>query len=188
MNTENETPESLSQKITEQLPRLSQADRRVLARLLRRQLVSRDRNEDFQNRLTFGQRLADQVASFGGSWTFIVFFCAGMSGWMLLNVVPRVHFDPYPFILLNLMLSGLAALQAPVIMMSQNRHAAKDRLDAKHDYEVNLKCELEILALHEKMDSLREEQWVELVGMQREQIQLLTKLQGNGKPEETVVA
>ncbi len=87
-------------------------------------------------------------------------------------------FDPYPYIFLNLILSMLAALQAPVIMMSQNRYAAKDRLTAEHDYEVNLKSELEILALHRKLDTLREEQRVELVAMQREQISLLTKLGG----------
>ena len=99
MNTADETPESLAHGILGQLPRLSQADRGVLAHLLNHQLVSRDRHQDFQNRLTFGQRLADQVAAFGGSWTFIVLFSAAMSGWMLFNVVARVRFDPYPFIL-----------------------------------------------------------------------------------------
>ncbi len=94
MNTADETPESLAQGMLGQLPRLSQADRRVLAHLLNHQLVSRDRNQDFQNRLTFGQRLADQVAAFGGSWTFIVLFSAAMSGWMLFNVVARQRLIP----------------------------------------------------------------------------------------------
>ena len=105
---------------------------------------------------------------------------ASMLAWIVLNtlVLGRLGkpFDPYPYIFLNLILSMLAALQAPVIMMSQNRHAAKDRVAAEHDYEVNLKSELEILALHQKIDTLREQQWVELVAMQREQIELLTKV------------
>ena len=177
MNTADETPESLAQGMLGQLPRLSQADRRVLAHLLNHQLVSRDRNQDFQNRLTFGQRLADQVAAFGGSWTFIVLFSAAMSGWMLFNVVARLRFDPYPFILLNLMLSGLAALQAPVIMMSQNRHAARDRLDAQHDYEINLKAEMEIMGLHVKLDELRERQWTELIALHQRQVTALERIE-----------
>jgi uncharacterized membrane protein len=106
-------------------------------------------------------------------------------GWIVLNTVVLAHigkpFDAYPYIFLNLILSMLAALQAPVIMMSQNRHAAKDRLAAQHDYEVNLKSELEILALHQKIDTLRERQWLELVAMQQQQIQLLTELGAKGK-------
>lgn len=177
MNTADETPESLADEILEQLPRLSQADRRVLAHLLNRKLISRDRNKGFQKRLTVGQRLADQVAAFGGSWTFIVLFSAAMSAWMLFNVVERARFDPYPFILLNLMLSGLAALQAPVIMMSQNRHAAKDRLDAQHDYEINLKAEMEIMGLHAKLDELRERQWTELIALHQRQVTALERIE-----------
>jgi uncharacterized membrane protein len=119
---------------------------------------------------------------FGGSWTFILLFLSLLVLWVVLNtfVLARLggSFDVYPYIFLNLILSMLAALQAPVIMMSQNRHAAKDRAAAEHDYEVNLKAELEILALHRKVDELREEQWAELVEMQREQIRLLTTLSG----------
>src|SRR5207248_5663226 len=129
---------------------------------------------------TFGQRLADKIATFGGSWTFIIIFGAILLIWIALNSFLLLYrtgpFDPYPYILLNLFLSMLAALQAPVIMMSQNRQAAKDRMDAAHDYEVNLKAELEILALHEKLDALREQQWSELIFMQQEQIKLLTQL------------
>jgi uncharacterized membrane protein len=128
MNTADETPESLAQGILGQLPRLSQADRRVLAHLLNHQLVSRDRNQDFQNRLTFGQRLAAQVAAFGGSWTFIVLFSAAMSGWMLFNVVARVRFDAYPFILLNLMLSGLALYREQPTMALKIAFAAQRRI------------------------------------------------------------
>jgi uncharacterized membrane protein len=177
MNTADETAELRADEILKQLPRLSQADRRVLAHLLNRKLISRDRNKEFQKRLTVGQRLADQVAAFGGSWTFIVLFSAAMSGWVLFNVVERARFDPYPFILLNLMLSGLAALQAPVIMMSQNRHAAKDRLDAQHDYEINLKAEMEIMGLHAKLDELRERQWTELIALHQRQVTALERIE-----------
>jgi len=126
------------------------------------------------------QRLADRVAAFGGSWTFIIIFAAILLAWVLLNTLIlaryRASFDPYPYILLNLFLSMLAAVQAPVILMSQNRQGVKDRLDAAHDYEVNLKAELEILSLHEKLDELREMKWSELITMQQEQLRLLTQL------------
>ncbi len=152
----------------------------VIDRLTKRLHVSRNASEDYEEALTFGDRLADRIAVFGGSWTFILLFLGLLLAWIGLNTVVLTHiggaFDPYPYIFLNLILSMLAALQAPVIMMSQNRHAAKDRAAAQHDYEVNLKAELEILALHEKIDTLREQQWAELVAMQREQIRLLTKL------------
>jgi uncharacterized membrane protein len=103
---------------------------------------------------TFGQRLADGVAAFGGSWRFILLFLGGMALWITLNLTGITRFDAYPFILLNLALSCLAALQAPIIMMSQNRQAARDREEAHHDYEINLQAELEILALHKKLDHL----------------------------------
>ena len=119
--------------------------------------VTRNLNQEEEERLTFGQRIADRVASFGGSWTFIIVFGVILLVWMALNVYMATHaFDPYPFILLNLVLSTLAALQAPVIMMSQNRQSQKDRLKADLDYEVNLKAELEVAQLHNKMDRLYE--------------------------------
>ena len=124
----------------------------MLAKLLRREAVSRDPAER-EEALTLGERVADRVASFGGSWTFIFLFLAAMAAWIALNDSAGA-FDPYPFILLNLILSCLAALQAPVIMMSQNRQVAKDRLQAQHDYEVNLKAEMEIIGLHAKLDDL----------------------------------
>src|SRR6185436_11594292 len=149
-------------------------------RLTQRLHISRNTAREFDEKLTFGQRLADRIAVFGGSWTFILIFLATLAAWIVVNtvVLTRVAkpFDAYPYIFLNLILSMLAALQAPVIMMSQNRYAAKDRVAAEHDYEVNLKSELEILALHQKVDTLREQQWRELLAMQREQIQLLTKV------------
>lgn len=125
---------------------------------LLRTLVSRNLNVEEAELLTFGQRIADKVATFGGSWTFIITFGAVLVAWILLNTVVLTTrpFDPYPYILLNLFLSMLAALQAPVIMMSQNRQAAKDRLKADMDYDVNLKAELEIAQLHRKVDNLIE--------------------------------
>ncbi|MBC7809373.1 MAG: DUF1003 domain-containing protein, partial [Akkermansiaceae bacterium] len=144
-----------------------ESERRVIQRLTERVHISRNVNDDYEETLTFGQRLADRIAIFGGSWTFILLFLSSLAFWIALNtfVLTRLGkpFDPYPFIFLNLILSMLAALQAPVIMMSQNRYAAKDRVAAEHDYEVNLKAELEILALHQKVDTLREKQWMDLV-------------------------
>ena len=169
---------------------LTELDQRVIRHLAERLHISRNINREFDEKLTFGQRLADRVATFGGSWTFILIFCFILLVWIGLNSFILLHrgkaFDPYPYILLNLMLSMIAAFQAPVIMMSQNRQAAKDRLDAAHDYEVNLKAELEIMSLHEKLDSLREQQWRELIELQQEQIRLLMRLlsHGDSSPEE----
>ena len=135
---------------------LPERDRRVIARVARR-LQTRNLNQEFEEHLTFGQKLADRVAVIGGSWTFIMAFSAFLGVWALINsVVLASHaFDPFPYIFLNLMLSMLAALQAPVIMMSQNRQAAKDRMAAALDYEVNLKAELSIAELHTKLDRLQ---------------------------------
>jgi uncharacterized membrane protein len=129
---------------------------------------------------TLGARAADAVARFGGSWVFITLFGLTMATWVVLNswVLARqgASFDPYPYILLNLFLSMLAAIQAPIILMSQNRQSDKDRLNAEHDYEVNLKAELEIMLLHDKVDQLREGQWHELLAMQSQQLALLQEL------------
>ena len=129
---------------------------RFLAGTFRRQPQVRDVNEVFEERLTFGERLADRVAAIGGSWSFIVGFSLFLIAWAILNtiVLAARAFDPFPFIFLNLMLSMLAALQAPIIMMSQNRQAAKDRLEARLDYETNLRSEAEIASLHDKIDLL----------------------------------
>lgn len=159
------------------IQQLTDHERRVLASLLKRRGVARDMSVEVHAGRTLGERVADQVAAFGGSWRFIFLFLAGMAVWMALNVAGIVRFDAYPFILLNLVLSCLASLQAPVIMMSQNRQAARDRLEARHDYEVNLKAEIEIMALHAKVDQLRDEQWRELLILQSRQIELLTAIQ-----------
>ncbi|HEX7285418.1 MAG TPA: DUF1003 domain-containing protein [Candidatus Angelobacter sp.] len=125
---------------------------------LLRTRVSRNVNVEEAERMTLGVRMADKVATFGGSWTFIILFGAVMAVWVVLNTAAFFsrHFDPYPYILLNLFLSMIAAIQAPVIMMSQNRQAAKDRLQADADYEVNLKAELEVAQLHRKLDNIYE--------------------------------
>ena len=107
-------------------------------------------------------QVADRVASFGGSWAFIGIFLTGMVAWMAMNRDMKAPFDPYPYILLNLILSCLAALQAPVIMMSQNRQGARDRVDARGDYEVNLRAEMQIMALHAKLDATRDPEWVRI--------------------------
>lgn len=139
---------------------LTHSQRHVLQSTLDRKPIARNTNESVADRLSFGDRLADTVARFGGSWTFILIFLGVMLLWTVANSVflGGHAFDPYPFIFLNLVLSMLAAIQAPVIMMSQNRQAQHDRIDANHDYEVNLKSEIEIMALHDKLDQLRNEQ------------------------------
>ena len=156
-----------------EVARLNQIERRILDRFIHRQRVARDITAV---PLTLGQRTADRVAAFGGSWPFIFLAVAVIVLWLSVNIVLAKAFDPYPFILLNLVLSCLAALQAPIIMMSQNRQSAHDRIDAQHDYEINVKAELEIVALHEKLDEIREAKWVELIALQERQLALLTRL------------
>jgi uncharacterized membrane protein len=164
------------------LDQLPERERRVITRVAERSQISRDVNSAFDEKQTFGDRLADRVARFGGSWTFIVLFLGTLVAWAVLNSVVlawySAAFDPYPYIFLNLMLSMLAALQAPVILMAQNRQATRDRLAAGHDYEVNLKAELEIMGLHEKLDRIRSQHLEELLRTQQEQLGLLAQLAG----------
>lgn len=159
---------------------LSEQAQKVARHLAGRTLIARNVAQDFDVPTSFGQRAADAVATFGGSWTFVGLFAAVMLVWVGLNAVLLSSrgstFDPYPYILLNLFLSMLAAIQAPIILMSQNRQSEKDRASAEHDYEVNLKAELEIMLLHEKLDGLREKQWQELLAIQTQQLQLLGDL------------
>ena len=161
---------------------LTELQKHVAQHITDRTPISTNLVQDFSEKLTLGQRMADKVASFGGSWTFISIFMCVMVIWILLNsfilIKLNSSFDPYPYILLNLVLSMIAATQAPIILMSQNRQAYKDRLSAEHDYEVNLKAELEIIGLHEKVDLLREHQWGELIAIQQEQLKLLSQLVG----------
>jgi len=149
---ENLAKALLGQSYTE----LNSGEKRVIQSIAENSSVSEDINETFHETLTLGQRLADRIAIFGGSWPFILTFFAFITGWIVLNtywLIGDQVFDPYPFILLNLGLSSLAAFQAPIIMMSQNRQAAKDRVEQKATYEINLKLELELRRLHEKVDS-----------------------------------
>ena len=146
--------EELTAKFRQTCEESGENEERVIERLTQRLHISRNVNREYEETLTLGQRLADRIAIFGGSWTFILLFLSLLLLWIVLNTVVLARlsqpFDPYPYIFLNLILSMLAALQAPVIMMSQNRYAAKDRVAAEHDYEVNLKAELEILACGER--------------------------------------
>lgn len=175
--SEQNTEQAASQWFAKGVGELGHAERRLLEKLAQRKIVSEDVNAEFHSDLTFGQRLADNVSRFGGSWTFILAFAALLLMWTGLNsYVLHKPFDPYPYIFLNLLLSMLAAVQAPVIMMSQNRQAAMDRLDAANDYKVNLKAEIEIMALHDKLDQMRTEQLTALLAKQQEQIDLLMKL------------
>ena len=156
-----------------EIARLTEIEQQIIDRFIHRQRVARDITTSSPG---FGDRIADRVAAFGGSWPFILLAVAAIGVWLSVNLVSRRAFDPFPFILLNLVLSCLAALQAPIIMMSQNRQSAYDRIDAKHDYEVNVKAEIEILALHSKLDEMREDRWAELVKMQEKQLALLSQL------------
>jgi len=176
-----EVHELSQQLLHKEYDSLSPREQNVVRLISQRLHISRDVLTEHEETLTFGQRMADRVAAFGGSWIFILLFFGVMILWIAINSYVLIQwnrhiFDPYPYILLNLVLSMMAAIQAPIIMMSQNRQAVKDRVDATHDYEVNLKAELEIMALHQKIDALREHQWEELIMMQREQIRLLTLL------------
>ena len=141
---------------------------RVFSAFKQRTLVSRDLAHQAERESKFGDRLADRVADIGGSWGFVSAFGVFLLVWALLNLLVLPHanrFDPYPFIFLNLVLSMLAAIQAPIIMMSQNRQTAKDRIEARHDFEINLKAELEILTLHEKLDRLHQEHGAQLAAL-----------------------
>jgi len=163
--------------LEERLKRLGAIERSIVNAWLSRQVRSRDPNLTFDAQSTFGQRVADKVAHIGGSWTFIGVFGIVLVGWMALNQEMDRPFDSYPYILLNLVLSCLAALQAPVIMMSQNRQALKDRSDARSDYEVNVRAEMEILSLHTKLDLLREEDWRRLAGVIEQQQAVLASIE-----------
>jgi uncharacterized membrane protein/uncharacterized membrane protein YeaQ/YmgE (transglycosylase-associated protein family) len=169
-------PDPATGELEHAIQRLGSLEKRILAHMVRRTPVTTDANAEFERQTTFGERVADQVASFGGSWTFIGLFLGMMAVWMTINIREAKPFDPYPFILLNLVLSCLAALQAPVIMMSQNRQADRDRVDAQNDYRVNLNAEMQILSLHSKFDELREQQWAALVELQQRQIALLEQM------------
>jgi uncharacterized membrane protein len=157
---------------------ISALETEVIESLKKNELLSTNIYADFDAKLTTGEMLADKIAAFGGSWRFISLFGAVLIAWIVINSVALLTkpFDPYPFILLNLVLSCLAAIQAPVIMMSQNRMEARDRSRAEHDYKINLKAELEIRHLHEKFDHLLKQQWARLLEIQEIQLELMEEL------------
>lgn len=157
---------------------LTSLEKEVLESLQEHDLLSKNVDAEFEQVWTFGEKMADRIASFGGSWTFLTVFFLFLIVWVLMNTVVFIWrpVDPYPFILLNLVLSCLAAIQAPIIMMSQNRQEDKDTLRAQHDYQVNLKAELEIRHLHEKIDHLLSHQWERLVQIQEIQLELLSEI------------
>jgi uncharacterized membrane protein len=157
---------------------ITSLERSVVESLARHETLAQDVETQFQKKLSVGERLADRIADFGGSWTFILLFGGVILVWILINTIFLLAhpFDPYPFILLNLLLSCLAAIQAPVIMMSQNRQESRDRLRSENDYRVNLKAELEIRHLHEKLDHLLQHQWERLMEIQQIQIELMNEI------------
>jgi uncharacterized membrane protein len=157
---------------------LSALDREVLDSLRSHDLLSSNVDDELAGELNFGQRLSDRIAEFGGSWSFLICFSIFIAIWITINslVLWWQPLDPYPYILLNLVLSCLASVQAPLILMSQNRQESRDRLRAQNDYQVNLKAELEIRHLHEKLDHLLSHQWERLVEIQEVQLELLSEL------------
>lgn len=164
----------LSDLLQQEHGELSALDRQVAASIARQDTIAENVEAQFQQRLSLGERLADQMSRFGGSWWFLLSFGLVLLTWIVLNIMQGGGaFDPYPFILLNLILSCLAAIQAPVIIMSQRRLEERDRARADNDYRVNLKAELEIRHLHEKLDYLISRQWDRLIEIQQMQIEIL---------------
>jgi uncharacterized membrane protein len=164
--------------LQDEIGELSALDNEVVESLQQHEILSSNISKQFEKKLMFGERLSDTIATFGGSWTFIIFFSVVLFVWVVVNsfVLANRAFDPFPYILMNLVLSAIAALQAPVIMMSQNRSEARDRLRGENDYKINLKAELEIRHLHEKIDHLLRRQYNRLFEIQQIQIELLEEL------------
>jgi uncharacterized membrane protein len=164
--------------IEEETGKLKDLDEEVMKSIRENEIISENINISSRERLRLGNRIADQVASFGGSWSFILIFFFILFAWIVINSVVLITkpFDPYPFILMNLILSCLAAVQAPIIMMSQNRQEMKDRIRAENDYKVNMKAEIEIRTLHEKVDHLLLDQWSRMMKIQEMQIEMLEEI------------
>lgn len=163
--------------LEEEKGELSSIDQEVIKSLSEHDLLSKNTAKEYEDQLTFGERLADNVAKFAGSWSFIVFATGIIFVWILLNTLMIIYeWDPYPFILLNLVLSCVAALQAPIIIMSQNRQAERDRMQAEEDYRVNLKAELEIRHLSDKIDHILTKQWERMMDIQQIQMELMEEI------------
>jgi uncharacterized membrane protein len=176
--------------VEDEIGELSGMEKEVIQSIGHNEILTENVEEEEDRAATFGERIADRVASFGGSWTFLIIFFIILFVWIGFNVamLQAKAFDPYPFILLNLILSCLAAVQAPVIMMSQNRQADKDRARSEHDYKVNLKAELEIRLLHEKIDHLLIHEQKKLLEIQQVQIDLMQSIQKSVGPQATQAA
>ena len=172
------------QVLEEDIGAVTDLEHEVLRSLEEHEVLSSNLDKEDDKNSSFGEKVSDKIASFGGSWRFIIGFGVFLTIWIIVNtaVIRSDPPDPYPFILLNLLLSCLAAMQAPVIMMSQNRQETKDRLRAEHDYKVNLKAELEIRHLHEKVDFLLKQQAQRLFELQDVQIGLMEELIGRKNP------
>jgi uncharacterized membrane protein len=170
----------VTERLIEEKGALSGVEEEVAKKAGLHLTIARNIDQQFRDGITFGQHAADGVARVGGSWTFVISFIVFLCVWMATNtfVLRQASFDPYPYILLNLVLSCLAALQAPIIMMSQNRQGERDRLESTHDYETDLKAEIEIASLHDKIDHLLHAQWERMVDLQEMQIDLLTEIAG----------
>ncbi len=169
----------IEQLLQEEHGEFSELDRQVAESIAKQDTIAENTEEEFEEHRTLGDRASDRLASFGGSWYFLISFGLVLVAWMALNIAIGSHaYDPYPFILLNLCLSCVAAVQAPIIMMSQKRQESKDRLRADNDYRVNLKAELEIRHLHEKLDYLISRQWQRLAEIQQMQIDVMQEQRG----------
>jgi len=168
----------LQQMLEEEKGELTELDQSVVQSFKDNEILARNIEVEYEEKLKRGERIADKIATYGGSWKFIITFAIVLVVWIIINsaVLLLRPFDPYPFILLNLVLSCLAAIQAPVIMMSQNRQEVKDRARSEHDYQINLKAELEIRNLHQKIDHLLTHQWERLVQIQQVQLEMMEEL------------
>jgi uncharacterized membrane protein len=165
--------------IEEESGHVENLEKEVVESIKQSEIISSDINKSYAENLTMGEKIADNVAKFGGSWAFIISFFAILLAWIILNSILLLiskPFDPYPFILLNLVLSCIAAIQAPIIMMSQNRQETKDRIRSENDYKVNLKSEIEIRTLHEKVDHLLLDQWARMMKIQELQMEMLEEI------------
>ncbi len=165
--------------VTEERGKIEKLEEEVVNSIHESDLLSKNSNVSYSEKTSVGAKISDNVAKFGGSWKFIIIFFVILLLWIFINTIFlfRKNFDPYPFILLNLILSCIAAIQAPIIMMSQNRQEAKDRFRSENDYKVNLKAEIEIRTLHEKIDHLLLDQWSRMMQIQQVQLDMLEELQ-----------
>lgn len=173
--------EYVSSLIEDEKGELTDLEKEVLESMSNHEILSVQVDQELDSSISFGQRLSDQIAKFGGSWKFIILFAGILFAWIGINSISLLlkPFDPFPYIFLNLLLSCLAALQAPIIMMSQNRQEEKDRARATHDYKINLKAELEIRQLHQKVDHLLSHQWERLVEIQKVQLELMGEVRAS---------